>query len=328
MRLAVFLWLLLASAAQAHDSRPLAIVIEERAEGRGAYRWTAPGSIAPENRPAVVVGGCKEIGRAIAAADGLSGYGTFECAPGLEGLALGIDYPSANPSISTLVRLTRADGEVITDVLGPDIQEWQAPPTATFGGVAKSYVILGVKHILIGIDHVLFLFGLLLLARTPARVLVTVTGFTVAHSITLALVALDLVRVSVPAVETLIALSIVFVAAELARGDRQSLAARQPVLIASCFGLLHGAGFASVLGEIGLPQTEKVAALLFFNVGVEAGQVLLIAGAFAAAAALRVFRRLAPGAPLVPTGIERLAAYGLGGVSAFWFFGRAATVFS
>lgn len=318
----------LIASAHAHEARPLTVLVEERDEGRALMSWKAPSSIDQPNTPQVTLGGaCRPIDDGAAAPGAHSGHRVYMCGPGLEGLTLSVSYPLYNPSVSTLVRLTRANGEVHTAALGPDAKEWTAPPPATFAGVARSYFALGVEHILIGIDHILFFLGLLVLARTPRRVLITATGFTIAHSLTLALVALDKLTVSIPAVEACIALSIVFVAAEIARGKRTTLAWRRPVLVASTFGLLHGAGFAAALGEIGLPQTEKPAALLFFNLGVEAGQVLLALGAFGTAFAVSRFGE-ALRIPARPTALlERAAGYGLGIVSAYWFFERSAALF-
>ena len=151
--------------------------------------------------------------------------------------------------------------------------------------MARTYLVLGVEHILLGIDHLLFVLALLLVVKGAGRVVATVTAFTVAHSITLAAATLGLVRVPGPPVEAVIALSIVFVAAEIVHGaqGRPGLTARWPWLVAFTFGLLHGFGFAGALGEIGLPQNAIPLALFFFNVGVELGQLLFVA-AFAVAA--------------------------------------------
>jgi hydrogenase/urease accessory protein HupE len=122
----------------------------------------------------------------------------------------------------------------------------------------------------------LFVACLLLIARTARKVLITITGFTVAHSITLALSALDLVRIPTPPVEAAIALSVVFLAWEIVKNDEEQLTFRYPVAVSTSFGLLHGFGFAAVLRDIGLPQTELPTALLFFNIGVEIGQILFL----------------------------------------------------
>ncbi len=288
IRVAAFLLACAAStSASAHEARPLSVLAAEE-NGRVVLTWRAPGSIDAANTPDVSLGGsCAPAIAPRRSVDPLSGRADYRCADGLAGATVSVRYPAYNPSVSTLIRIIRDSGEVSTAVLGPQVSEWAAPAPESFGGVSKSYFGLGVKHILIGVDHILFLASLIVLSGTFRRVLITATGFTIAHSVTLALVALDAIRVSIPAIEALIALSIVFVAAEIARGRRETIAWRRPVAVASCFGLLHGAGFAAVLGEIGLPQTEKVAALLFFNLGIEAGQVLIIAAAFGGLAIVR-----------------------------------------
>jgi hydrogenase/urease accessory protein HupE len=313
-----FVFLTIAGSAAAHESRPLTIVIRETGEAQYILSAQPPASIDRRNIPVV------KLGAPCIAKDRVREGVPYDCPGGLEGAPLTIDYPIYNPSVASLVRVVRLSGEVSTEVLGPDTRAWRAPAPETFAGVARSYFTLGVKHILSGFDHIAFLIGLLILARTPARVLVTITGFTLAHSLTLALVALDLVRVSVPAIEAAIALSIVFVAAEIARGDRTSLAWRRPILVASTFGLLHGAGFAAILSAIGLPQVEKIPALLFFNVGVEAGQVMLVAAAFAWFWSVMKAREMIRGETLQPVAVRAvtLAGYVLGIVAAYWFIGR------
>lgn len=317
-----------AGVAQAHDARPLIVVIEETGGDVYAVRWRAPASVERENAPAASLGPpC--VALSAPAATGFEASALYRCEGGLAGVEARVIWPVYNPSLATLFRLTYRSGETQSVLLGPEQSVWTPTAPTAFADVAANYFRLGVEHILIGSDHILFLFGLLILARNLPRMLVTVTGFTVAHSITLALVALDAIRVSVPAVETTIALSIVFVAAEIARGNRATLAWRRPILMASAFGLLHGAGFAVVLSEIGLPQTERIAALLFFNIGVEAGQLLLAAGALAAAFIWRRLARFAlPAAGAFPVSGERAAGYGLGLVSAYWFAERGWAVLS
>lgn len=150
-------------------------------------------------------------------------------------------------------------------------------PLASSQDIARDYLLHGMEHIIGGLDHLLFVFALLVIARTPRRVLWTVTGFTLGHSLTLSLAALGVVSVPVPPMEAAIALSIVFLAVEIARGDRNGLSYRYPLLVSCGFGLLHGLGFASALGELGLVEGAMLWSLLFFNLGVEAGQLLFIA---------------------------------------------------
>ena len=151
----------------------------------------------------------------------------------------------------------------------------------------STYTVLGIEHILTGVDHLMFVLALIMLVRGTRRLLVTVTAFTLAHSITLALATLGIIHVPGPPVEATIALSIVFVASEIVQGLRghEGLAAKKPWLVAFSFGLLHGLGFAGALAEVGLPVNAIPLALLFFNIGVEIGQLLFIAAVIAAARA-------------------------------------------
>ena len=184
------------------------------------------------------------------------------------------------------------------------------------------FLRLGVFHILEGVDHLLFLFALFVIVVGFGRLIKTVTAFTVAHSITLALAALGIVNVPQVATEAVIALSILFLAAEIVRtrSGRTGLTARYPWAIAFAFGLIHGLGFAGALTQIGLPEHEVPLALLMFNVGVEAGQIAFLV---AVAALLAGLYRL----PL-PTfrGSWRFIPYGVGSVAAFWTIERVSLV--
>jgi hydrogenase/urease accessory protein HupE len=178
--------------------------------------------------------------------------------------------------------------------------------------------VLGVEHILAGIDHLLFVLALLLIVRGSRRIVATITAFTIAHSLTLVAATLGWVHVPGPPVEAIIALSIVFVAAEVVHELRgkEGLTARAPWVVAFSFGLLHGLGFAGALAEVGLPQKAIPVALLTFNVGVELGQLLFVAVVLLLGA---VFGRLMAAKPAWTTGA---VAYGIGAVAAFWTLER------
>ena len=181
--------------------------------------------------------------------------------------------------IDVLVRLARSDGTTqLGRVLVLDPQfVFSASPGAM--EVARTYTVLGIEHILSGVDHLLFVLALVMLVRGTRRLVATITAFTLAHSLTLAAASLGFVSVPGPPVEATIALSIMFVAAEIvrARQGRPGLTQRYPWLVAFSFGLLHGLGFAGALAEVGLPPLSIPLALLFFNVGVEIGQLLFVA---------------------------------------------------
>ena len=194
-------------------------------------------------------------------------------------------------------------------------------------GVVSTYFALGVDHILRGIDHLMFVFALILLVRDRRRLVGAVTAFTIAHSLSLAAAALGWIVVPAPPVEAMVALSIMFLAAELVRppGAAPSLTARFPWVVAFGFGLLHGLGFARALLDLGLPEGEVPLALFAFNLGVEAGQLLFIALVLAIGALLgRLY-------PFLVRSMTRpggrglgLTSYLMGGVAAAWLVGRMA----
>ncbi len=322
--------LVLASVAEAHESRPLYVEIAETEPLLFAVQWKTPPSVPSGNSPEITMPpGCElQTPRTVSASGrGRVARRVYRCAEDPAGRAIGINYPVFNPSVSTLVRISRHSGETHSVLGTPEETRLEIPAGESFGGVAKQYLALGVGHILEGYDHLLFLVCLLVIAGTGRRILITITGFTIAHSITLALSALDIVKVPVAPVEAAIALSIVFLAVEIARGDKDSLTYRYPISVASTFGLLHGFGFAAVLGEAGLPQTEIPAALLFFNVGVELGQIAFVLAVIFAYQALRL---LAGTLTKRRFSLEELrsfeipTAYLVGSLASFWMIERVA----
>ena len=219
-----------------------------------------------------------------------------------------------------LVRIERLDGTTQVARLMPTHPSLVVEVSPTRWQVARTYLVLGVEHILLGVDHLLFVLALLLLAKGWKRLVATITAFTIAHSITLAAATLGFVHVPGPPVEAIIALSIVFVAAEIVhlRQGRPGVSARWPWIVAFAFGLLHGLGFAGALREVGLPQQAIPLALLFFNVGVEVGQLLFIA-------AVAIIFRAASRIPIrFPRSFEVIPPYAIGGVAMFWVLQRVA----
>ena len=238
-------------------------------------------------------------------------------AQGLIGKRIEIDgLQTSNTDV--LVRIEFANGASSTALLKP-AQPWlivKGPRSA--GQVVWDFTVLGVEHILSGFDHLLFVLALLLIVSGTRRLLMTITAFTIAHSITLAAATLGVVWVPGPPVEATIALSILFLASELVKVNRgqPSLTATRPWLVAFTFGLLHGLGFAGALADVGLPQHEIPLALLMFNVGVELGQVAFVAVVLAFVFALRKVRIQ------WPAEARQLPAYGIGAMAAFWFIER------
>ena len=317
-----------APSVRAHESRPLYIEVSETEPLVFSIQWKIPPSVDVRNAPEVTMGdGCKPatgpgVGR------GSVRRQTYRCDADPAGSALRVGYPAFNPSVSSLVRIVRLSGETHSILASPRQTEVSIPEKESFGAVARDYLWLGVQHILGGYDHLLFLVCLMLIAGTGRRILITITGFTIAHSVTLVLSALGVVHVPIPPVEAAIALSIVFLAVEIVRGDPKSLTYRYPIAVSSSFGLLHGFGFAAVLGETGLPQTEITTALLFFNVGVEVGQIVFVVAVLAIYRAIRHVGSAFLDRGSSIAGLRSLqtpAAYAVGMLAAFWLIERIAS---
>jgi len=241
-------------------------------------------------------------------------------AGGLTGGTIHIAGLSATMT-DVIVRLERLDGTTQVTRLTPSAPSFVVEAAPRTLAVARTYLVLGVEHILGGVDHLLFVLGLLLIVGQRWGLLIkTITAFTVAHSITLALATLGFVHVPQAPVEAVIALSIMFVASEVlqARAGRPGLTARSPWLVAFTFGLLHGFGFASALNGIGLPQNSIPVALLLFNVGVEVGQLLFVAAVVAFVAVLGRVR------VTWPKWAEAIPPYAIGSLAMFWVIQRIA----
>jgi len=234
---------------------------------------------------------------------------------GLVGDSLGVAGLGANQA-SAMVMVSLRDGRQYQQVLNGEQPEFVVPEEPSAGEVMSDYTTLGIEHIWGGIDHLLFVFGLLLLVGGGARLFWTITAFTAGHSVTLSLVTLGFFDYPVALVEFTIALSIFVLAVELTRRERNDLLWRNPWWLAGGFGLLHGMGFAGALAETGLPQDNVPLALLFFNVGIEIGQIAFI---LAVLALWWLVRK-----PLAPWQ-ERLRwvpVYVLGSLSALWCIER------
>jgi hydrogenase/urease accessory protein HupE len=216
------------------------------------------------------------------------------------------------------VRVEFADGREWVERLTPGASRATIPAIQGGWAVAATYLKLGIEHILLGVDHLLFVLALILIAPNTRQLVMAITAFTVAHSITLASATLGFVNVPPPPVEAAIALSIALVALEIvrAREGKAGIAVHAPWVVAFAFGLLHGLGFAGALSEVGLPAGHIPAALLFFNVGVEIGQLVFVAVVLGLAAFFGLARRPLPRwASLTP-------AYLIGSLAMFWVIQR------
>ncbi len=304
--------LAIATGAGAHGMRTAYLELVEGGRGAVLATWKTTvrdDRVAPRLPPACARG-----------ADDATGGGnvrTFalECPGGLAGRTLGVD--GLGPVLTeAVVRIVRADGTVLSRVLVPDAATWTVPVAATWLAVLRQYVRLGVEHIALGIDHLLFLLALVLYVGRPRDVLITETAFTVSHTASFSATALGAIHVSAPAAEACIALSLVLVALDVGDRTRAAAARWQGPVIALVFGLVHGLGFAGALAEVGLPERAVATALVGFALGVELGQVVFLGLVLLALAALR---------RVSTTATPRVAlagSYLVGITGTWWFFQR------
>jgi hydrogenase/urease accessory protein HupE len=318
----VLLLVVLADGASAHRLSPAFFGLTETAPNVFQVQWkvSISGGLAATLEPQVP-DGCSINGavRSYSVEDVRFQHAEMACPEGLAGREFEVDgLPVTQTDV--LLRVDYLDGTSSNQRLTPERSRVLIPERPSRTEVIKTYTVLGVEHILLGIDHLLFVLALLLLIREPWMLVKTITAFTIAHSITLAAAALGWAEAPQAPVETVVALSIVFAAAEVARerGNAADLASRSPWIMAFAFGLLHGFGFGGALKEIGLPQSDVPLALLAFNLGVEAGQLLFVAAVLALVASLD--RLLALALPR----LRDITAYAIGSLAAAWFVQRLA----
>ncbi len=319
--LLVSMLMMLSTPLQAHELQPSAFEMRQLTAQRYELAWRAPlyfknphpARLAlPDDWQIVSGPGVERFADAI-----LHRYVVNVPEKKLEGAV--IRFIGLEATITDVfARFVWLDGSEITAIARPS-QPWiEVVVQPSAWRIISDYTILGVEHILFGFDHLTFVFALLLIVSGTRRLLITVTAFTLAHSITLATATLGIVWIPGPPIEAVIALSILFLASELVKVNRGQIShtAQYPWIVAFTFGLLHGFGFAGALNDIGLPQNEVALALLMFNLGVEIGQLLFIA------AALVVLVILHPLKSLVPGWCRQVSAYALGGIAAFWLIER------
>lgn len=308
---------ILAPAALADELRPGYVEYRQRDIGVWSVAWKQPLVSADRVAAPIVPQGCRIIEgphrRLVSRAD--IGNAVLACERNLAGTRVG--YRSIPGGGDVLLRMAPIEGAPQSYRLTPQRPLVEVADAPVVTQVWRTYGTLGVHHILAGWDHLLFVISLVLLVRRGWAVARAVTAFTVAHSLTLAAVTFGVVGLPQRPVEALIALSIVLVARELLRPvEPPSLARRFPWIIAFVFGLVHGFGFASALAAVGLPEGEIPAALLAFNLGVEAGQLAVVGGVIALLAAMRKL------APQYLGKAVRLAAYMIGATASYWLIAR------
>ena len=322
----VLAWLV-SGAAFAHPLAPALLELREIATHEYEVLWRTSATragrsdVAPQLPQA-----CRTVGDARAGLedDAWVARWRLRCEGGLAGQHIGVRGLEAS-RIAVILRLQPLGGsaqQIVLDARSPALEVTQAVSAAA---VFPEYFGLGVEHLLFGFDHLLFVCALFLLVRGLRPLVITVTAFTLGHSLTLSLASLGLVRVNEGAMELGIALSLLWLASELARpaGLPPSPLSRRPWLMAGGFGLLHGLGFAGALTQIGLPAGEIPLALLAFNLGIEAGQLMLIG----ALLMLKMLTRLRPNAAFMPR-LRGVPSYVIGTLAACWCYERVTALFA
>lgn len=313
----LILAMILVPSAKADDMRPGYLEVKETAPLRYAVHWKAPTNV--RNVVPGFPSDCRRISepqRSFEAAALISKW-DMVCDQSLSGRSVVLDGLN-NSQGDALLRFQSATGSMQVERLIPANPSVVIDLKPERTQVAKSYFVIGIEHILMGYDHLLFVLCLVLLLNGAWRVAATVTAFTIAHSLTLVATTLGWFALPRAPVEAAIALSIVFLAVEVIKRDpsQPRLSERMPWVIAFLFGLLHGFGFAGALAEIGLPQGDVPTALIAFNLGVEAGQLAIVGLALTALAAVRWIRSNL----LAPT--RTVAGYAIGSIAAMWLIER------
>jgi hydrogenase/urease accessory protein HupE len=313
------------SWADAHEARPGFLELRQTGANTYSFLWKKPSGGEVEIYIAPIVPTTCQLttaGNQALTPGALVVRGTLHCTEGIHGQTLAIDGLESTIT-DVIVRIHHADGRLESHVLKP------MNPSVTLGAEttawqrASAYQRLGLEHILLGVDHLLFVLGLLLIVADRWMLVKTITSFTLAHSITLAIATLGYASAPLPPLNAAIALSILFLGPEIVRRWRgeTSLTIRHPWVVAFAFGLLHGFGFASGLTTMGLPQAEIPMALLLFNIGVECGQVAFVVLVIVLERAFRTLEIRWPRA------IEALPAYAVGSLGAYWTIQRTLVLF-
>jgi hypothetical protein len=307
--------------AHSHRLQPAYLEINEQSEGKFSILWKRPYVAGrPMNINPQLPAGCNNITEPVIQTPPTAAIERWLVDCGKNSITNNTIVIAGLPATQTdtLLRVQLVDGTMHTTVLRPDEPSFFVPLKPSKAKVAGSYLVLGIEHILGGFDHLLFVLGLLLIVRGTMLLIKTITSFTLAHSVTLAMATLGFVYVPQAPVEAVIALSIIFLASELVKQHRgeTGLTTKAPWLVALCFGLLHGFGFAGALTEVGLPQSDIPLALLFFNVGVEVGQLMFVAGVLVVTWMIKKMKFQ------WPVWVEHGPAYAIGSLAAFWFIQR------
>lgn len=317
--LLALLALAVAIPASADELRPGYLELSQQTQSEWKLVWKAPilGGLATRAEPLLPDFCNLKLDTPRLSGPAVVATGKVTCSKPLAGATVGLKGMEPG-STDALLRVAPLGRPVQTERLIPGNSSYTVSTVPDGWQVARTYFVIGVEHILAGFDHLLFVIALVLLLQRGRAVVAAATAFTLAHSITLAGTTLGLFGLPQAPVEASIALSIVFLAVEIvkAKPGEPRLSERVPWVVAFLFGLLHGFGFAGALREIGLPETDVPVALLTFNLGVEAGQLMIIAATMAVLASLARF------APWARRPAIIASTYLIGAVASFWFIER------
>ena len=323
---ALTLFILLSPAlGSAHPLAPSLLELSEIADGKVAVLWKTPktGSDGEMLTPELP-GHCVSSAEPVVETVGTGVVRRWEVAcgeAGLVGAQVGVSGLRAAKA-NVVLRVKLAEGELVQAVLKPGTSRFTIPGGQEKSKAIADYITLGFEHIISGIDHLLFVLGLIVLVAGDRRLIGLITAFTIGHSLSLSLAAFGWVRIPPIPVDILIASTIFLLGLELVRGDRAGFLRKRPWSMTLLFGFLHGLGFAGALVQVGLPQNEMVQALLCFNIGIELGQLAFVAVV------------LGNGALLLRLGTrwsrwsEKVLAYGIGSLACYWIVERISTVLS
>lgn len=314
--------------AFAHESRPVYIQIKQSTKNTLSIKYSVPSTVNFRNLPTLQLGSnFQKDSTKTRIKINTESFDFVETYQGniqdLKQQSISLVFPYSNPTLSSVIQIYFEEKSAETYILSPTNNNLDLRKKTKTSAKSADFFSLGIEHIFKGIDHLLFVVCLLIITGWGKKLWLTITGFTIAHSITLFLSVLGWVNLPIPFVEVCIALSILFLCSEILRNyqGKTSLTYRYPLLISTVFGLLHGCGFAAVLLAIGLPQDAIVMSLLFFNIGVEIGQILFILGIFAG---IWLLSKLFDFIKNKSVFYIKVATYGIGILAAFWFFERIA----
>lgn len=311
---------LIAHPARADELRPGYLEFTQKTEVDWTLIWKAPmrGGVTPSTQP-ILPKSCTVKGDPQRVLGEMAMISTFQiaCAEPVAGLSIGLsNFSSAQTDVLVRVAPLNRSVQALRLTASEPTAEIAARPDAW--QVARTYFVIGVEHIIFGYDHLLFVVALVLLLTGFRTIAIAVTAFTVAHSVTLIGTTLGFLGLPQRPVEAIIALSIVFLAVEIVkkRDGEPRLSERLPWVVAFLFGLLHGFGFAGALKEIGLPENDVPTALLTFNLGVEAGQLLIVT------AVLGLLWGLQRSQPNWARPAIRVSSYAIGAIASMWLLER------